>query len=34
MATPDRLLITGGHVFTPAGIVEQPVLIEDGIITA
>jgi predicted amidohydrolase YtcJ len=34
MVTPDRLLITGGHVFTPAGIVEQPVLIEDGIITA
>jgi predicted amidohydrolase YtcJ len=34
MATRDRLLITGGHVFTPAGIVEQPVLIEDGIITA
>jgi predicted amidohydrolase YtcJ len=34
MATPDRLLITGGHVFTPAGIVEQPVLIEEGIITA
>lgn len=34
MATRDRLLITGGHVFTPAGIVEEPVLIEDGIITA
>jgi predicted amidohydrolase YtcJ len=34
MANRDRLLITGGHVFTPAGIVEQPVLIEDGIITA
>lgn len=37
MATPNRpnrLLITGGHVFTPAGIVEEPVLIEDGIITA
>jgi predicted amidohydrolase YtcJ len=34
MATPERLLITGGHVFTPAGIVEEPVLIEDGIITA
>jgi predicted amidohydrolase YtcJ len=34
MATPERLLITGGHVFTPAGIVEQPVLIEDCIITA
>jgi predicted amidohydrolase YtcJ len=28
------MLITGGHVFTPAGIVEEPVLIEDGIITA
>jgi predicted amidohydrolase YtcJ len=34
MATRDRLLITGGHVFTPAGIVEEPVLVEDGIITA
>jgi predicted amidohydrolase YtcJ len=34
MATRARLLITGGHVFTPAGIVEEPVLIEDGIITA
>ncbi|MDT5264065.1 MAG: hypothetical protein QOI90_691, partial [Mycobacterium sp.] len=34
MATRDRLLITGGHVFTPAGIVEEPVLIDDGIITA
>lgn len=34
MSTPNRLLITGGHVFTPAGIVEEPVLIEDGIITA
>lgn len=34
MANRDRLLITGGHVFTPAGIVEQPVLIEDGTITA
>jgi predicted amidohydrolase YtcJ len=34
MATPERLLITGGHVFTPAGIVELPVLIEDCIITA
>ncbi|CAN5765988.1 amidohydrolase [soil metagenome] len=34
MATPERLLITGGHVFTPAGIVEEPVLIEDGIISA
>ncbi len=34
MATSHRLLITGGHVFTPAGIVEEPVLITDGIITA
>src|ERR1700710_1441350 len=34
MAARDRLLITGGHVFTPAGIVEEPVLIADGIITA
>ncbi len=34
MTARDRLLITGGHVFTPAGIVEEPVLIEDGIITA
>jgi predicted amidohydrolase YtcJ len=34
MASRDRLLITGGHVFTPAGIVEEPVLVEDGIITA
>jgi predicted amidohydrolase YtcJ len=34
MSTPDGLLITGGHVFTPAGIVEQPVLVENGIITA
>lgn len=34
MAAPTRLLITGGHVFTPAGIVEEPVLVEDGIITA
>ena len=34
MATRDRLLITGGHVFIPAGIVEEPVLIEDGIIAA
>ena len=34
MATRDRLLITGGHVFTPAGIVEEPVLVDDGIITA
>lgn len=34
MTTRDRLLITGGHVFTPAGIVEEAVLIEDGIITA
>jgi predicted amidohydrolase YtcJ len=34
MAIRDRLLITGGHVFTPAGIVEEAVLIEDGIITA
>lgn len=34
MTARDRLLITGGHVFTPAGVVEEPVLIEDGIITA
>lgn len=34
MANRERLLITGGHVFTPAGIVEQPVLIEDGVIAA
>lgn len=34
MATRDRMLITRGHVFTPAGIVEEPVLIEDGIIAA
>lgn len=34
MAARDRLLITGGHVFTPAGIVEEPVLVEDGTITA
>lgn len=34
MATPHHLLITGGHVFTPAGIVEEPVLITDGIIAA
>ncbi|MDX1891730.1 amidohydrolase [Mycolicibacterium sp. 050158] len=33
MTTRDRLLITGGHVFTPAGIVEEPVLIDNGIIT-
>lgn len=30
----DRLLITGGHVFTPAGIVEEPLLVENGVITA
>ena len=34
MTSRDRLLITGGHVFTPAGIVEEPVLIENGVITA
>lgn len=34
MAAHNRLLITGGHVFTPAGVVEEPVLIEDGTITA
>ncbi|AQA03925.1 amidohydrolase [Mycobacterium sp. MS1601] len=34
MATPHHLLITGGHLFTPAGIVEEPVLITDGIIAA
>ncbi|WP_111510732.1 amidohydrolase [Mycobacterium kyogaense] len=34
MTTPHRLLITGGHVFTPAGIVEEPLLVEDGVITA
>ncbi|WP_269751271.1 amidohydrolase [Mycolicibacterium baixiangningiae] len=33
MANGERMLITGGHVFTPAGIVEEPVLIEDGVIT-
>jgi hypothetical protein len=33
MATRDRLLITGGHVFTPAGIVEEPVLVENGCLT-
>ncbi|KAA0095964.1 amidohydrolase [Mycolicibacterium sp. P1-18] len=34
MTAPHRLLITGGHVFTPAGIVEEPLLVEDGVITA
>ncbi|WP_213815715.1 amidohydrolase [Glaciihabitans sp. dw_435] len=34
MTTSERLLITGGHVFTPAGVVEEPVLIENGVITA
>ena len=34
MTDPDRLLITGGHVFTPAGIVEEPLLVENGVITA
>ena len=34
MTSRDRLLITGGHVFTPAGIVEEPVLIENGVVTA
>ena len=34
MTDPDRLLITGGHVFTPDGIVEEPLLVEDGVITA
>ncbi|GAS98412.1 putative metal-dependent glycoprotease [Mycolicibacterium canariasense] len=34
MSAAQRVLITGGHVFTPAGIVEEPVLIDDGVITA
>jgi predicted amidohydrolase YtcJ len=34
MSAAQRVLITGGHVFTPAGIVEEPVLISDGVITA
>lgn len=34
MSAAQRVLITGGHVFTPAGIVEEPVLISNGVITA
>ncbi|MFT4042646.1 MAG: amidohydrolase [Gordonia sp. (in: high G+C Gram-positive bacteria)] len=34
MATHTALLITGGHVFTPSGICEEPVLIVDGVISA
>jgi len=34
MTPTTRLLITGGHVFTPAGVVYEPLLVEDGVITA
>lgn len=34
MPAAHPVLITGGHVFTPAGIVEEPVLVDNGVITA